>query len=183
MLLGLLMEALTLGAHHYSTGNGPIDPVVILGSTLIDAVDPIAALLEVFQGSVDVRDSRNRQVLESTRSSFGYRFGEADSAAFRDDDGVGACSVGGPDDRAEIVRVFDAIEDDHETGIRGDVIEFGVFRGRSESDNALVGVAAGQAGKSAAVFEPDWNRGSAREIDDFLDARASGAFRDHDSIE
>ena len=107
---------------------------------------------------------------------------DAGGAALGNDDGSGAGGVGGADDGAEIVRIFHAVEHDEHLA-RCDGFEVGVLARGAEGDDALVRGGTGQAVQRGARFEAHRHAGAAREIDDFLQARASGALRDHDALD
>ena len=118
--------------------------VVGFGAALVEAVDPDAALLEVFERAIDVGDADHGQVLERAGRGFGDHVGDAGGAALGNDDGAGAGGVGGADDGAQIVRIFHAIE--HHEHLAGcDGFEVGVLARGAQGDHALVRGRAGQA--------------------------------------
>jgi hypothetical protein len=90
--------------------------------------------------------------------------------------------VRGTDDGAEVVRVFDAVEDDDHPAFGG-LFEIGVALGGAESDDALMGGAAGEAVERVAGFEADGDAGLAREIDDLLKAGAACPLGYEDAVE
>jgi hypothetical protein len=183
VLLYLLMQTFSLGAHDDSGRRGPIHLVVIFGTALIDAVDPEAPFFKVFEGSIDIDNSRNGRIFQSAGGGFGDSFRQARGAAFGDYHRTGARGVGGANDCAQIVRIFDAIEYDDEPGVDGGFVEIGILGGGPESDDALMNDATSDALQRSAVFKADGGFGATGKIDDLLNARPAGAFRDEDAIE
>jgi len=183
MLLGLLVQAFAFSSHDDGAGEGPLDLVVIDRAAFVDAVDPVAALLEVFESAVDIGDARDGKVFESSGSGLGNRFREADGAALRNDDGVGSGGMGGADYRAQVVGIFDTVQDYDQSGVCGYFVELGVFGGCAKGDNALMSVVTGETAESAAFFKAHGNVGGAGEVDDFLYARTAGTSGDHDAVE
>ncbi len=183
MLFGLLVEAFAFGAHDNGGGQGPIHLIVIDRAAFVDSINPVAACFEIFEGAVDVGDARDGQVFQGTGGGFCDRFCEADRSPFGDDDSVGSGGMRGTDDGAQIVWIFDAIENYDEAGIGGYFVEFGILRGGAESDDALVRIAAGETAEGSAFFEAYGDIGGAGEVDDFLDTRTASATGDHDAVE
>ena len=75
---------------------------------------PDAALLQLFDEPRDVRDARHRDVFERARRRLRHRFRQPRRASLRDEDGVRPRAFRRPDNRAEVARVFDAVEHDRE---------------------------------------------------------------------
>ena len=69
---------------------------------------------------------------------------------------------------SSITRRFDA----------GVIVELGIAGSRPESHHALMRFDAGEAIKRGALFETNGSPGGAREVDQFLEPRASGALCD-----
>ena len=182
VLAHLLVQTAAFAAEHEDAFRRVIDLVVGLGAALIQAVNPHAALLEVFQGAVDVGDAHHRQMFQRARRSLGHDVGDARRAALRDDDGAGAGGVRGADDGAQIVRIFHAVEHHQHLG-RGDGIEVGVLARRAEGDDALMGRAAGQPVQGGTRLKANGHAGAARQVDDLLQTRTAGALRDHDALQ
>ena len=90
--------------------------------------------------------------------------------------------MGGTDNGAEIVRVFNAVEDDDEFRGGGDFVKRGVFFFGAEGDDSLMRFDAGETVERAAVFKSDGRARGAGEVDDFLQTLASGAAGDEDAL-
>jgi len=82
------------------------------------------------------------QVLAGSSRNFGDGSSNGRSPSLRNDHTVGACCVGGAQDRAQIVGIFHAIEDEHErilSALGSDhVIEIAVLLRRRYCYHALV---------------------------------------------
>jgi hypothetical protein len=91
--------------------------------------------------------------------------------------------MSGTDDRAEVVGVFDAVEEDKEAGIGEDVVERSVVSGGGESDNTLMGKAFDHAVEGFAGFEADWDAAFTTDVDDLLETGSGGAFDEVDAVE
>ena len=107
---------------------------------------------------------------------------DAGRAPFRNDHRARAGRVRRADDGAEIVRIFHAIEHDHELR-RGGGVEIGVLAGRAHGNHALMRGTAGQPIQRSARLEPHRHRGAPRQVDDLLQARSAGALRHQDAVE
>jgi hypothetical protein len=162
---------------------GPRDRVPADVALAVEAEDPVAALLERFEGLSDVDDADNRSVFEGSSGGFGYGFGEPGGAAFGDDDSAGSGGIGGADDGAEIVRILHTVEDDEHASTGGDVVERGVGVSGSEGDDTLVDRAGGEAVECVTRLESDWDTGFAAGIDDVLDAGAAGSSGDNHPVQ
>lgn len=177
------MQPLAFAAEHEGGGGIKLDLVVVLLAALIEAVDPEAAFLKPVQFLADVADADDGQMFDGAGGSLGDGFGEAGGAAFGDENGIGAGGVGGADDGAEVVRIFDAIEQDEALGVGQDVFFGRVLLGRAEGDDALMGGALHDAVNGFAGFKTHGDLGLAAKIDDFLELCAAGAFGDQDTVE
>jgi DNA-binding transcriptional MerR regulator len=152
-------------------------------AALVEAVDPVAGLFQIVDGAVYVGHLDYREVGECSGGGAGYYVGEAGGAAVWDDHAGGAGGVRGADDGAQIVGIFNAVEHDMQTA-RGDGgFECRVFFGRAQRDYALMIGASGGAIELFAGFETHRNGAFAAQFDDFLKARAGGAFDDEDALQ
>jgi hypothetical protein len=122
-------------------------------------------------------------VFEGTGGGLGYRFGDADGAAFWNYDSACSCGRCAAEDCAEVVGVFNAVEDDDE--IAADyVVEFFVFFLCADRHNALVvGIATGISIEGFAGFKPDGNLALTAEVDDFLNLGAARTFGNQYAVE
>ena len=95
---------------------------------------------------------------------------------------MGARGVRGADDRAEVVRVFDAIENDVQASCGDGLFESRESLGCAESHDALMGGSGRGAIEHFAGFETDGNAVFAREVDDFLNPGPRRTARNQDTI-
>jgi DNA-binding transcriptional MerR regulator len=177
------MQAAAFAAEHDGGRRGELDAIVIVLATLVQAVDPIAALFQFFEGVPNVHHAHDRQIGQRAGGSTRDSFRKPDGATFRNHDGGCARSMRGANDGAEIVGVLDAVEDDMKTAFGGGFIEGRVFFSGAEGDHALMSDARGGAIELIARFESHRNLAFAAEVDDFLNSRCGRAPGDHDIVE
>ena len=80
------------------------------------------------------------------------------------------------------MRVLDSIENDEQLST-ADVLESGVFRGRSECDNGLVGLSIADFVERGARFKANGDVSLTAEVNDLLNAGTSGSFGNQHAIE
>jgi hypothetical protein len=91
--------------------------------------------------------------------------------------------VGRTHNGAQIVRIFDAVQDHDELSIRGYLVKFRILGCRTKGHDALMGVVTGEAAERSTFFKSHGNVGVARQVHDFLDAGAACASCDHNAVE
>ena len=133
--------------------------------------------------TIDVADTHQRQIGERSRRGFGDNIGQWGRAAFGNHHGRGSGGVRGADDRAEIMRVFDSIEDDVQSARGGGFLERHVFFNGSERDHALMRGGAGSAVERFPRLETQRNPALAAQIDQLLQARTTRTFGDQNAID
>jgi hypothetical protein len=160
-----------------------IDLIVLLIPALIQTVDPEAFMLKIFKGLCDVAYADYRQILKGSRCRLCNGVRQAGGAAFRNHHGVCARRMSGSDDRAEIVRVFHAIQD-HDHFCAGDnIILTRVLRSRAKSNDALMGFVATGAFQSVTWLETNSYTILTAEVDDLLQTWSAGALGDEHAVE
>ena len=88
---------------------------------------------------------RDRQVLDGAGGGLGHHCGNAGRAVFRDHEPVGAQALARAGDGAEVARVRDAVERDHErVGSRQQLLGVRVRIRIAERDHTLMVGALGQ---------------------------------------
>ena len=107
-------------------------------------------------------------MFKGTRSGLGYGLRESGGTPFGNDNSVRAGGVGCADDRAEIVRIFDAVEDNEQFGRGRDIPQVRVLLLATERDNALMRFHPRETVERAAFFKSYGRAGGAGEIDDLL---------------
>src|ERR1035437_963900 len=182
MLPHLLVQAFALAAQHHRRRRGVLHLVVRLVAALIQAVDPEAPLFDFFERPVDIGDAHHRQVFERAGRGLGHHVGDAGRAPFRNHHRARARGVGRPDDGAQVVRIFDAVEH-HQHFAWGHAVEVGIPPSGAHGHHALVRRGAGQAVERRARLKAHGYRSAPRQIDDFLQPRAAGALRYQQALE
>src|SRR5579883_2028688 len=151
----MFMQPPAFSSEHDRRGAGKFDAVILVLTALVEAVDPVALLFQFLKRPIDIHDAHDGDVSEGPCRSALDDFGESGGAAFRDDDCRGSSSMRGADDRAEIVRIFHAIENHVEpAGGRGPV-EARILSCGSQGDDALMVGSAGSAVEMFTSFESD----------------------------
>jgi len=151
-------------------------------AALVEADDPDVALFHGFEGAGEVDDLGDADVLGCAGGGFGDDGGEWRGAALGEEDAVDASAVGGAEESAEVVGVFDSVEGEEEVvaaGADGGVEE--VFEGEElafaeEGDDALVVVGAGVAGELVAGLGGDADAGGSGGFEDALETRVAAGF-------
>ena len=183
MFLDTLVKTLALASEHNGSWGSVVDPIVRFGAALVETIDPEALLLELFERLADIGDANQGQVFDSSGRGARDGFGQGSGAAFRHYDGIGPRGMGGTDDGAEVVGIFDAIEKNEQARVPGNGIQLRITVGCAEGDNALVRDAFGRAIQRFARFKPQGNGAFATEFDDFLNARTGHSFGDQNFLE
>jgi hypothetical protein len=115
---------------------------------------------------------------------------EARGAAFGNYDAMRAGRQSCTDDGAEVVGVFNAIEENDEAdltfglvGASENVFESCGGSGSGHGDYALMLAGAGEAIQLAAIFEADGDAALAGKLDDLFNAGILAALGDEDAVE
>jgi hypothetical protein len=185
VIAGALDEVVETGAFAAEDEAGVLLEVevdVVGGAAFVEADDPDVVFFEGFEGTGDVDDLGDADVLGGTGGGFGDDGGERGGAALGEEDAVDAGAVGGAKEGAEVVGVFDAIEGEEEAvaaGAGGGVEE--IFEGEEfalaeEGDDALVGVGFAVACELVARFGGDADGFGAGELENGLHARVLAGF-------
>ena len=136
--------------------------------------------------------------------------GDWGGAAFGQDDSINSRAIGGAQERAEVVRVLDAVEGEEEAvggvnlcAVCGCILRNGfrlgfgrrlgcggeeVFDGEEgaladEGDGPLVGVGAGEAGELVAGFEGEADVGVAAKLGEALQAGVAALAGEQDAVQ
>ena len=112
---GEAAQPCALAAHHQ--GQRAVQALLVEQGHIRPAVqpgDPDVARLEVFDGAVEVGDLGHGHALDRARAAVGHGRGNACGAAVGQDDTVDAHGLGGADQRAEVLRVLQVVEDEQQ---------------------------------------------------------------------
>src|SRR4051794_37059844 len=112
------MQALPFGAQNYGAIHVVVHFVIGLRSTLIEADGPDIAVFQLFDGASDVGDARDGHMLRCPGGRFRDCSSDSGGAPLGDDDSVGARSVGGAKQSAQIVGIFYSVENEKERPLR-----------------------------------------------------------------
>jgi hypothetical protein len=164
-----VVEACTFAAEDEDAVGFEVKVGVVRGAALVESDDPDVLLLHLLEGADEVGYAGYADVFGGSCGGFGYGAGDRGGAALGDDDTVYSGSVGGAEERSEVVGVFYAVEGEEEA-VRA--VFFGgeeVFDGQEltladDGDDALVGVGAGEAGELVAGLDGDADAGGAAEL-------------------
>ncbi len=178
-LLDQVVQAGAFAAEDEDAVGAEVEVGVVGGAALVEAEHPDVGLLHLLQRADEVGDAGDADVLGGSGGGLGDGGGDGGGAAFGQDDAVDAGAVGGAEQRAEVVGVFDAVEGEEEAVcspvfFRGEQVfdgEEGALADHGEG--ALVGVGAGEAGELVAGFEGDADAGGAAEFGQALQAFVS----------
>jgi DNA-binding transcriptional MerR regulator len=177
------MQTLPLPAQDDGSRCGKVHLVVVVIAALVQTVDPVASLFQVFQRACNIRHPNHWDIRQ--RSSCGARdnLGQSGGAALRNHHGGCARRVRRTDDRAQVVRIFDSVQNDMQAALSGGILKRGVALRCSYRDNSLMICAARGAVQMLAGFESDGYGFFPAQIDDFLEPGSSSALHDQHSIQ
>lgn len=191
MVAGLLDEVVEAGAFPAKDENavgGEVEVGVIGGTALVEADDPDVGLLHLLEGADEIGDAGDADVLGGPGGGFGYGGGDGSAASLGEKNAVDPRSVGGAEEGAEVVGVFDAVEGEEEAGAA-------VWRGGKKifdgkecpfakiGDDALMRLGFGDAGELIAGLNRDANSGGAGERGDTVQLGIAALAGDGDAVE
>ena len=185
MVAGALHQIVQPGAfaaQHQAAILLEVEVAVVGLAALIQADDPDVLLFHRLQRAGKIDDLRNAHVFAGPGRGFGHNRAERRRPPFGQDDSVNARTIGRPQQRAQVVRVFHAIERQEKSpaaGSRGSVQQ--VFERQElafaqEGHNTLVGVGLGVAGELIARLHADTDIGRAAELQNAVQARVAAGF-------
>ena len=141
-----IVETGALAAEDNDEVAGEVKAVIVGLAAFVEPDDPEVAALEIFKGADEVDDAGDAEVLRGAGAGFDGHGTERCGTALGEEDAVNAGAIGDAEERAEVLRIFDAVEGEDKArrvgvGCRG---REEVFKGEKllrpdESDDALVG--------------------------------------------
>ena len=140
-----IVEAGAFAAQDEDAVAGEVELVVVGGAALVEADDPDVLLLQFLEGADEVDDAGDAEVLGGAGAGFHGDGAQWRGAALGEDDAVDAGAIGDAQQRAEILRIFNAIESEEQAGAgdgSGAVKRSSMARAflrADEGDDALVG--------------------------------------------
>jgi len=177
-------------AQNNSEISGEVELVVAGRAALVETNDPEVMALEVFEGAHQIDDAGDAQVLSGTGAGFKSCSAQGRGAALGEDNTVDARSIGNAKQRAEILRIFDAVERKNEArhvgfgGVGNEkVFDRKEFLRANQRDDALVRRGLGDLRELVARLGADANAGLATLFDEALQAVIVALAGDEDVIE
>jgi hypothetical protein len=153
-----IVKAGAFSAKNENAVAGEIELVVVAGAAFVETDDPEIVALELFKGADEIDDAGDAEVLGSSGAGLDGGGAKWCGPAFGEQDAVDAGAIGDTKKRAEILRVFYAVECEEETSGRFDgggrgleeVLESEKFLRADKCNDALVGGGIGGEGKLLA---------------------------------
>lgn len=170
-----IVEAGAFGAEHEAAVGVEVELGIVRSAAFVEADDPDVGALQLFERAGDVGDAGDGDVLAGPGAGFGHDAGDGRAASLGEQHTVDAGAVGGAEQGAEVVRVFNAVEGEEEAatqfGGSGEKVfegeEFALAQG---GDGSLMGLGAGGAGKLGFVGEGDADAGKFAERGELVQA-------------
>ena len=120
------MKSRALAAQHDDKIAGEIEAVVVGLAALVETHDPEVPRFEFFERADEIHYAGDAQMLGRARAGLDGNGAQRRGAALGEDHAVDAGAIGHAQQRAQVLRVFHAVEGQDETRCVGAV------RGRSE---------------------------------------------------
>jgi hypothetical protein len=121
-----IMKPRALAAQHDDKIASEVEPVVVGCAAFVETNDPEILALEFFESAHQINHARDAQMLGRTRAGLHGNGAQRGGAALSEDDAVDARAIGHAQQRAQVLRIFYAIESQNEARCGG------VFDGRGE---------------------------------------------------
>jgi hypothetical protein len=181
VIAGLLHQIVQSGAlspQHEDAICPEVELRVIGRSTFIEAKHPDILLLHLLERANKVRNTGDPHMLGGPGRGFGYRRGHGRRSPFRQNDAIDAGAVGGPEQRSEIVRVFDAVESKEEFVLswlawRQQVLYPEEFALSNDGQHTLMRIRPGKSGELVPGFERYTDTVCSAELDQPFEAIVS----------
>ena len=165
-----LMQAIALASEDdYDVGR-EIVAVVTGCAALVESDAPDVVFLKLLEGADEVDDAGDADVLGGSGGGFDGHGTEGGGAAFGKDDAVDSGCVGGAEERAEVLGVFDAVKGEQEARFRSgeQVFQVEEFAGAGDGDDSLMGGGFGQTGQLFFGLKAEADAEFAAGVDDLL---------------
>ena len=159
--------------------------VVTGGAALVETDAPDVVFFQLLKSADEVDDAGDADVFGGSGGGFDSDGAEGCGAALGDEDAVDSGGIGGAEERAEVLRVFDAVEreDQAGSGTGEEVFEVEEFAGADDGDDALMGRGMGEAGELFAGLEAETDVVLAAGVDDALEPLVVTLAGDADVVE
>jgi hypothetical protein len=183
------VQARALAAKDDDEIAGEVELVVIGFTAFVKTDDPKVVLLEVFEGADEIDDAGDAEVLGCAGAGFDGGGAEWSGAALGEEDAIDSGAISNAEQSAQVLRIFDAIEGEDETGggacrRRGKQIFDGEeFLRADERDDALVGGSFGSERQLLARLFQDPNANLAALGDEACQTEILALARYQDVVE
>ena len=136
-----------------------VEAVVILCAALIEAYAPQAVFLQRFQRAHQIDDAGEAQMLGRARGGLDRNCAQGRGAALGDQNTIHSRSLGGAEQCAEVLGVFDTVQSKDETwlGPFEEVFDVQEIAFADDRDYTLVGCIGGEAGEGFPGFLTDFD--------------------------
>ena len=168
------VETSTLAAEDEDDRRDEAALIVALASLGVRPDHPQSFPLEAFQCGDQVRDGSHGEIRRRSGGDAGHGRCETHRASPGDDHSMRARGLRGPDHRAEVVGIFDAVEGEQERSLvplpraREEVVQVHGRLGRPESRDALMRRAAAEAVEPPRIDDLHGNMAGPRLLNDVL---------------
>lgn len=167
---------------------GEVELVVVGRASFVETDDPEVVALEILEGADEVDDAGDAKVLGCAGAGLHGRRAEGRGAALGEDDTVDTGAVGDAEQRAEVLRIFNAVEREDEAGggLGGigfeEILDGEEFLRADEGHDALVRGRFGDEGELLSGLLPDADSGLAALCDEALQAIVLALACDEDVV-
>ena len=180
------MQALAFGAHNDGAIHVVVQFVVALVAALIKADDPDVFRLQFVEGAGDVDHAGHADVLTGSGRCLDHGARNARSATLGNDHAIHPRSIGRADQRAQVVRVLNAIQHQQEAVFTVFMLQqflhAGVLFAGGDGHDTLVGVGAGFAIKFFARHKTHGDALGAAVIENCLQTVVGAVSRDRNIV-
>jgi hypothetical protein len=163
-----IMEAIALATEDKDAVAGEVELVVVRLTAFVEADDPEVLLLQLFEGADEVDHTSDAEVFGGSGAGFDGNGADRCGAAFSENDAIDSGAVSHAQQRAKILRIFDAVESEHEAsrvngtcGRREKVFDGERFLRTDKSNDALVRSSSGELSELFAGLLANANTGFA----------------------
>jgi hypothetical protein len=154
----------------------------------VEADGPDSGGLELLDGSGEVGDLGDGEVLEGAGGGLDGDGGEGGAAVAGEDQAVGAGGFGTAGEGAEVVGVFDAVEGEEEGGLSAgegggqELVEADGLDGGHDGEDALVGAATGFGVDQGAGDGLDLDAAALGQVEEVAEGGPAGAGGEQDPV-
>lgn len=157
-------------------------------AALVEANAPDVLLFQLLEGTDEVDDASDADVLGGSGGGFDGDGTERGGAAFGEEDAVDSGGVCGAKERAKVLGVFDAVEREEEAGsfLAGsgeEIFKVEELADADDGDNSLVGGGFGQAGELFFWLKAEADARFPTGVDDLLESLVMAVTGDADVVE